>query len=124
MEKRDFYKGRIVWLYSIRNAARSKKTTEERIEAFEVTAVGRKYITVRNNYHVLKFDMTNDFKQISYGSPDYLLFLYKDDIFDMLHKNEMIADIRNACKWGSSILNNLSTNDLEIIDDILKKNKK
>ena len=47
MKKEDFYKGQTVWVYLIGNAARGKKTTEERIQEWEVVKVGRKYITAK-----------------------------------------------------------------------------
>ncbi len=126
MERRDFYKGQIVWIYLIGNAARGCKTLEECIQAWEVVAVGRKYVTVkkRDGSWEVKFDFTNNCRQAcTYGVPDYVLYLHKEDILQEIHRSQLIKNIRQTFRWENRTADKMALKDLETIDAILQKYK-
>ena len=125
MKKEDFHKGQTVWVYLIGNAARGRKTTEERIREWEVTKVGRKYITAKDKslYWEAKFDIENNFRHVyDIGTSDYALFLNKEEIYKMINKAEMISYIEDCCRpFGKRSLYKMSDDDLITISDVFKK---
>ena len=125
MRKQDFHKGQTVWVYLIGNAARGRKTTEERIREWEVTKVGRKYITAKDKslYWEAKFDIENNFRHVcDIGTADYALFLNKEEIYKTINKAEMISYIEDCCRpFGKRSLYKMSDDDLITISDVFKK---
>ncbi len=125
MEKNDFHKGQTVWIYLVGNAARYTKTLEERIQEWKVVSVGRKYITCRDkncSWREAKFDIDDDFRHVyKYGTADYILYLSKEDILNEIYKNTLISNIVNTVMYNRSRIRKMSVDDLEVINDILKR---
>ena len=125
MEKNDFHKGQTVWIYLVGNAARYTKTLEERIQEWKVVSVGRKYITCRDkncSWREAKFGIDDDFRHVyKYGTADYILYLSKEDILNEIYKNTLISNIVNTVMYNRSRIRKMSVDDLEVINDILKR---
>lgn len=126
MKKEDFHKGQTVWVYLIGDAARGRKTTEERIQEWEVVSVGRKYITARPKgtyrWHDTKFEIENGFRQVyTCGTVDYLLFLSKEDIFNEIWRSETRKYIESFARWERGLVRKMSDEDLRMVSSIFKK---
>lgn len=126
MKKEDFRKGQTVWVYLTGNAARGKKTTEERIQEWEVVSVGRKYITARPKgtglWFDTKFDIENNFWQVyTYGSANYVLYLSKEDILQDVWRSQTREYIRRCARWESQIVRMMSDEDLQAVSEIFRK---
>ena len=78
MTKDDFYVGRSVYVLQVLNCRR--KPLEERITEVKVKTVGRKYIVV-DFWGEMKFDISDNFRQVTQYSPNYRLYLTKEDIY-------------------------------------------
>lgn len=124
MKKEDFKVGQTVWIYLIGNAARGK-TEEERIEEWEVTSIGKKYIHAikkGKNYGDERFDITKNF--IHYNkeySAAYELYLTKEELLKKLWRKETQNAIRICTSYGSCVLDALTDKDLKTVYDILKR---
>ena len=97
MKKEDFKVGQTVWIYLIGDAARGKNTDEERIEEWEVVSIGRKYLQAKKknwNYGSVKFDITNNFRHCTNYSPDYKLYLTKEELLKELWRRKVRDEIR------------------------------
>ena len=124
MKKEDFYKGQTVWVYLVGNAARGRKTTEERIQEWEVLKVGRKYITAKSKSGgwEQRFDIENNFRHVyTYGTSDYELYLTKEEIYEEIERSNRIEHIKQFCRWERRNLNKMSDDDLLAVVDIFKK---
>lgn len=101
MKKEDFYKGQTVWVYLTGNAARGRKTTEERIQEWEVLKVGRKYITAKPKVGgwEQRFDIENNFRHVyTYGTSDYELHLTEEEIYEEVERQNRIEYIEQFCR--------------------------
>lgn len=124
MRKEDFYKGQTVWVYLIGNAARGRKTTEERIQEWEIIKVGRKYITAKskNGGRERRFDIENNFRHVyTYGTSDYELYLTKEEIYEEIERSNRIKYIEQFCRWERRNLNKMSDDDLLAVVEIFKQ---
>ena len=127
MKKEDFHKGQTVWVYLTGNAARGKKTTEERIQEWEIVSVGRKYITARpkgitGTYCDEKFEIQNNFRQVyTYGCADYVLYLSREDILQDVWQSQTREYIRRCARWESPIVGAMSDEDLQTVSEIFRK---
>lgn len=124
MKKEDFYKGQTVWVYLTGNAARGRKTTEERIQEWEVLKVGRKYITAKPKVGgwEQRFDIENNFRHVyTYGTSDYELYLTKEEIYEKIERLNRIEYIEQFCRWERRNLNKMSDDDLLAVVEIFKK---
>lgn len=124
MEKEDFYKGQTVWVYLIGNAARGRKTTEERIQEWEVIKVGRKYITAKPKAGCWeqKFDIGNNFQHVyTYGTSDYELHLTEEEIYEEVERQNRIEYIERFCRTGRRNLCKLSDGELLAVIEIFKQ---
>lgn len=124
MRKEDFYKGQTVWVYLIGNAARGRKTTEERIQEWEIIKVGRKYITAKpkNGGWEQRFDIENNFRHVyTYGTSDYELYLTKEEIYEKIERLNRIEYIEQFCRWERRNLSKMSYDDLFAVVEIFKK---
>lgn len=134
MEKKDFYIGQTVYVYLVYlvgNVARYKKTINERIEEWEVSKVGTKYITCKSkiNPYEEKFDIKRNFQHVyKYGSVSYILYLRKEDIINEIQRKKNIERIQRCCSRNiisrDYVLNKVSDEDLKSILDILMKYNK
>ena len=124
MKREDFHKGQTVYVYLVGNAARYKKTIEERIEKWTVVSVGRKYLTAKNEHGFgeERFDMENDFRHVhTYGSASYILYLSEEDLRLGLWREKTINSIQECTNWSNRILNKLSDEELKTVYDIFSK---
>lgn len=126
MKKEDFYKGQTVWVYLTGNAARGRKTTEERIQEWEVLKVGRKYITAKPKVGgwEQRFDIENNFRHVyTYGTSDYELYLTKEETYEKIERLNRIEYIEQFCRWERRNLSKMSDDDLFAVVEIFKKYK-
>lgn len=126
MKKEDFYKGQTVWVYLIGNAARGRKTTEERIQEWEVLKVGRKYITAKPKAGgwEQKFDIENNFRHVyTYGTSDYELHLTEEEIYEKVKRENRIEYIERFCRTGRRNLCKLSDGELIAVIEIFKQHE-
>ena len=124
MRKEDFYKGQTVWVYLIGNAARGRKTTEERIQEWEVLKVGRKYITAKPKAGgwEQKFDIENNFRHVyTYRTSDYELYLTEEEIYEKVERENRIEYIERFCRIGRRNLCKLSDGELLAVIEIFKQ---
>lgn len=124
MRKEDFHKGQTVWVYLIGNAARGRKTTEERIQEWEIIKVGRKYITAKpkNGGWEQRFDIENNFRHVyTYGTSDYELYLTKEEIYEKIERSNRIEYIEQFYIWERRNLSKMSDDDLLAVVEIFKK---
>ena len=124
MKKEDFYKGQTVWVYLTGNAARGRKTTEERIQEWEVLKVGRKYITAKPKVGGCeqRFDIENNFQHVyTYGTSDYELYLTKEEIYEKIERLNRIEYIEQFCRWERRNLSKMSYDVLLAVVEIFKK---
>ena len=119
MKREDFHKGQTVWVYLVGNAARYKKTDEERIEKWVVSSIGKKYLTEeRGDYGwEIKFDMENNFRQVTNLCRDYILYLTEEDLRLDLWRSRT----RRKIKDDNTILWKLSDEELKTVYDIFSK---
>lgn len=124
MKREDFKVGQTVWIYLINDAARGKKTDEERIEEWEVYSIGRKYIQVKKknwSFSKIKFDMTNNFRQWNNGySPDYKLYATKEELLKELWRKKVEDEIQKSI-CALSMIDKLNDEELETVYNIFKK---
>lgn len=122
MVKEDFKKGQTVWLYLTPHAFEYRKgmTAEERIITGTVVSVGRKYITVHAGYGEEKFEIGNDFTHVyESGSVRYILHATKEEALLYGKREEMRECVLR--KFGWFLVNQMSLEDLETIESIIKK---
>lgn len=122
MVKTDFKKGQTVWLYLTPHAYEYHKgmTAEERIRVGTVVSVGRKYITVHASYGEEKFEIENDFTHVhDSGCAKYILRTTKEEALLYGKREEMMGYILRKFEWR--IVNKMSLEDLETIENIIKK---
>ena len=93
MTKQDFHVGQTVYLYHERNHCK-ESTVEERIIETKVISVGRRYLAV-DYWGRMEFDMTNDFRQKTIYSPEFALYLSKDDIYLMIETENQRHVVRD-----------------------------
>lgn len=66
----------------------------------KVTKIGRKYISIEAGYcHEIKFDITNDFKEVSDYSQSFYLFLTVEDAQERIYMREFFVRICNFRQW-------------------------
>ena len=124
MRKEDFHKGQTVWVYLIGNAARARKTTEERIQEWEIIKVGRKYITAKpkSGGWEQRFDIENNFRHVyTYGTSDYELHLTEEEIYENVERENRIEYIERFCRTGRRNLCKLSDGELIAVIEIFKQ---
>lgn len=126
MKKEDFKKGQTVWVYLVGNAARYKKTVEERIREWEVVSVGRKYITAKdkaNDFVTAQFEIDNNFREKTNYSVDYILYLTKSELLEYVERRQLIRFIEDRIRrnFGEACWHTqLTSDDLKEIVEILE----
>lgn len=118
MTKDDFYVGRSVYVLQVLNC--SKKPLEERITEVKVKSVGRKYITV-DFWGDMKFDIANNFRQVTSYSPHYRLYLTREEIEYEHERFNNIDFVEKSFRWYAGITKKLSDEDLATVISIIKK---
>lgn len=122
MRRADFKKGQTVYLLPIRFGSYEYRIIEGQIQEATVLTVGRQYLTVELYGRPKRFDMTRDFIEDTNYTPNYRLYLSKEDIRKEYKRNEEKKLIVTTFKW-SGMLDRMSDDDLQTIVDIIRKYK-
>lgn len=120
MKKEDFKPGQTVYLVPARLMAYDYLRIEKSILETQVVSVGRKYITV-HPYRNIKFDINNDFQEVTSYSIEYKLYLSKEDIQADFKRMKMEKQISTAFHFPSSITRRMTFDELQTVFDIVKK---
>ena len=125
MNIKDFEVGQTVYVELIGDASRGR-TAEERIEEWEITSVGRKYIKAGKRYEKSKIvgEITfeyNDYYKRFVEHTDYcinhLLYTAKQEIEESHEKNVLFDKISKRFSYGSQ--GNVTLEQLRAIHKIL-----
>ena len=122
MKKEDFKPGQTVYLLPVRFMAYEYHVIEKRILETKVESVGRKYITV--HYGKTKFDISNDFREVTNYSIDYRLFLSKEAIMEDFKRRKMEERVQTAFHFPNHVARKMTFDELETVFNIVKKYSK
>lgn len=123
MRKADFKVGQTVYLFPLRYGFDFPyHRIEGQIREAKVLTVGRQYLTVELYGRPKKFDIFNDFVEANGCSPNYRLYLSKEDIRKEFKRKEDKKLIISSFKWNG-MLDRMSDDDLQTIVDIIHKYK-
>lgn len=122
MKKEDFKPGQTVYLLPIKFMAYDFLRIEKRIIETTVESVGRKYITVK--YGKIKFDIANDFREVTNYSIDFKLYLSKGDIKEDFKRKQMEERIETAFHFPNHVARKMTFDELETVFNIVKKYSK
>ena len=117
MTKQDFHVGQTVYLLRDRKRRSDPVAIEDRIIETKVISVGRKYIAV-DYWGRMEFDMTNNFRQRTIYSPEFTLYLSKEEIYLMIETWNQRHIVRDKLE---RYLNLLPLEGLQEIMTILNK---
>ena len=126
MNIKDFKVGQTVYVELTGNASRGK-TTEECIEEWEITSVGRKYIKAgkRSDGRIWRertFEYRDPYKRFvekTNSCVDYVLYTTRQEIEEKHEKNRLFIDIRKRFEFGSQ--KDISLEQLRAISGILRE---
>lgn len=119
MKKEDFKPGQTVYLLPIKYTKYEYHIIEKRIIETSVLSVGRKYITV--GYLSTKFDITNEFRESTNYSIEYILFLSKEDIRKHFKRRKMEERVNLAFCFPNHIARKMTFDELQTVLDIVNK---
>lgn len=122
MRKADFKKGQTVYLLPIRFDGYEYHRIERQIKEAKVLTVGYQYLTVELYGRPIRFHMAGNFNEVNNCSPNYRLYLSKEDIRNEFKRKEDKKLICNSFKW-MGILDRMEDDDLQTILDIIHKYK-
>lgn len=127
MNIKDFKVGQTVYVELTGNASRGK-TAEQRIEEWEITSVGRKYIKAgRKSGGRIWREITFEYRE-SYGRfvekadccIDYILYTTRQDIGRKFEKAKLLNEVESFFRdWSKP--KNLSIEQLKRIKEILEE---
>lgn len=120
MKKEDFKPGQTVYLLPVRFLAYDYLRIEKQIIETTVLSVGRKYITCDFG-RTIKFDITNDFREVTNYSTSYKLFLSKEDIKKEFKRKQMEERISTAFHFPNLAVRKMTFEELQTIFDIVNK---
>lgn len=123
MKKEDFKPGQTVYLLPVKFMAYDYLRVEKRIIETTVLSVGRKYITVKYCGGI-RFDINNDFREVTNYSIDYKLFLSKEDIKEDFKRKQMEERISTAFHFPNNITRKMTFDELQTVFGIVKKHMK
>jgi hypothetical protein len=123
MKKDDFKTGQTVYLLPVRFTAFDYLRIEKQIIECPVLSVGRKYITCDFG-RTIKFDITNDFREVTNYSISYRLFLSKEDIQADFKRRKMEERISTAFHFPNHVARKMTFDELETVFNIVKKYSK
>lgn len=123
MKKEDFKPGQTVYLLPVRFTAFDYLRIEKQIIEAQVLSVGRKYITCDFG-RTIKFDITNDFREVTNYSISYRLFLSKEDIQADFKRRQMEERISTAFHFPNHVARKMTFDELETVFNIVKKYSK
>lgn len=125
MKKEDFKPGQTVYLLPVRFTAFDYLRIEKQIIECPVLSVGRKYITVIGKFGTqIKFDIANDFREVTNYSISYRLFLSKEDIQKDFKRRKMEERISTAFHFPNHVARKMTFDELETVFNIVKKYSK
>ncbi len=119
MKKEDFKPGQTVYLLPVRMMKWEYLRIEKQIRETKVVSVGRKYITVEHGN--IKFDITNDFREVTNYCVEYKLFLSKEDIQQDFKRRKMEEQIVTALYYHRHVTGKMTFEELEMVHNIVKK---
>ena len=122
MKKEDFKVGQTVYLLEQRFTEFDYRRIQGFIKEVKVLKVGKKYITV-DFYGGLRFDIANEFREVTNYSPTYRLYLSKEDIQKEFQRKETIKEIQEKIRHSSGMLNRMTEEDLQTMLNIIRKYK-
>ena len=122
MKKEDFKPGQTVYLIPVRMMKWEYLRIEKQIRETKVVTAGRKYITVE--YGNIKFDITNDFREVTNYSIEYKLYLSKEDIKNDIKRRQMEERINTAFHFPNHVARKMTFDELETVFNIVKKYSK
>ena len=120
MKKEDFKPGQTVYLLPVRFMAFDYLRIEKQIIETTVASVGRKYITVKY-WDGIRFDINNDFREVTNYSISYRLFLSKEDIQKDFKRRKMEERINTAFHFPNHVARKMTFDELQTVFDIVKK---
>ena len=123
MKKEDFQPGQTVYLLEQRFMPYEYRVIEKRIKEAKVLSVGRKYITVERGIKI-KFDIANDFREVTNYSINWNLFLSKEDIKKLLKRREMEKRVETAFHFPNHVSRKLTFEELQTVYEIVGKHYK
>ena len=123
MKKEDFKPGQTVYLLPVRFMAFDYLRIEKQIIETTVLSVGRKYIKV-NRCGGMRFDINNDFQEVTNYSIEYKLFLSKEDIKGYFKRKQMEERISTAFHFPNHVARKMTFDELETVFNIVKKYSK
>ena len=121
MKKEDFKVGQTVFLLEQRFTEFEFHRVERRIREVKVRTVGTRYITVDYCGGGIRFDITNDFKEVTNYSPTYRLYLSREDIQREFKRKEIIKQIHEKIRHSGGLLNRMTDDDLQTILATIRK---
>lgn len=128
MSIKDFKVGQEVYVELTGNASRGK-TPEQRIEEWEITSVGRKYIKAcKKESGIFRFETTFEYRE-NYKRfvektdccVDYIIYLTKQEIEEKHEKSRLFREIEQRFRYGSQ--RDISLEQLRAIHGILEGGK-
>lgn len=120
MKKEDFKPGQTVYLLPVRFMAFDYLRIEKSIIETTVISVGRKYIKVKHCGGI-RFDINNDFREVTDYAIAYKLFLSKEDIHAAFKRRKMEERIANALYYHRHVTGKMTFDELETVYNIVKK---
>lgn len=119
MKKEDFKPGQTVYLLPVKFMAYEFRVIEKRIIETTVAAAGRKYITVEHGN--IRFDIGNDFREVTNHSIEFQLFLSKKDIENEFKRKKMEERVQTAFHFPNHVSRKMTFEELQTICDIVNK---
>lgn len=113
----DFKKGQIVYVKEYDFGQK-----EPTIHEANVVCVGRKYVTVKmNRWREIKFDASNDFRQVTDRTPTFYLYLSKEDIQKEMERKRKERKLEEYFTYRYRVIYELSDDDSEKMLAICEK---
>ena len=126
MNIKDLKVGQTVYVELTGNASIGK-APEQRIEEWEITSVGRKYIKAcKKESGIFRFETTFEFQDYNerfveksaYSEKNYVLYATRQEIEEKQEKSRLFREIEQRFRYGSQM--NVSLEQLRAIHGILE----
>lgn len=114
MKLSDFKKWQTVYLYG------GFSRHDFKIHETNVTSVGRKYVTVCY-LGGIKFDATNNFKEVTQYTPNFTLHLTREEIEQKIERSKKQDKVERSFRWEHKLCEKMSDDDLDKIIEIINK---
>lgn len=120
MKKEDFKINQTVYLLPVKYMKFEYHIIEKQIIETTVLSVGRKYITCDFGRKI-QFDISNDFREVTNYSIQYILFLSKEDIKRHFKRRKMEERVNLAFCFPNHIARKMTFDELQTVLDIVNK---